>query len=66
MNKGKIERHVKVDELFKETEYLNALSIDLPIITSFIKELNSQGFHIDTSIKDIDLLIKEIGGQIYE
>lgn len=66
MNKGKIERHVKVDELFKETEYLNSLSIDLPIITSFIKELNENGFNIDTSIKDIEVLIKEIGGQIDE
>ncbi len=66
MNKGKIERYEKVDELFKETEYLSSLSIDLPIITSFIKELNDNGFNIDTSIKDIDELIKVIGGQIHE
>lgn len=66
MNKGKIERHEKVEDLFKETQYLNSLSIDLPIITSFIKELNDNGFNIDTSIKDIDLLIEEIGGQIHE
>ena len=66
MNKGKVERHEKVDELFKETQYLNSLSIDLPIITSFIQQLNSKGFNIDTSIKDIDELVKVIGGQINE
>lgn len=66
MNKGKVERHVTVDELFKETEYLTSLSIDLPIITSFILKLNKNGFHIDPSIKDINVLINEIGGQINE
>ena len=66
MNKGKVERHEQVDELFKETEYLNSLSIDLPIITSFIQQLNNNGFNIDTSIKDINELVKVIGGQINE
>ena len=66
MNHGQVERHVSVEELFKETEYLTSLSIDLPIITSFILELNKSGFHIDPSIKDIDVLIQEIGGQLHE
>lgn len=66
MNNGKIERHEKVEELFKQTDYLNSLSIDLPIITSFIKQLNENGFNIDTSIKDINELINVIGGQINE
>ena len=66
MNHGQVERHVSVEELFKETEYLTSLSIDLPIITSFILELNKNGFHIDPSIKDIDVLIQEIGGQLHE
>ena len=66
MNHGQVERHVSVEELFKETEYLTSLSIDLPIITSFIIELNKNGFHIDPSIKDIDVLIQEIGGQLHE
>lgn len=66
MNKGKVEKHVTVDELFKETEYLTSLSIDLPIMTSFILELNKNGFHIDPSIKDIQILIDQIGGQINE
>lgn len=66
MNKGRIERHVSVDEIFQETDYLTSLSIDLPIITSFIIELNKNGFSIDPSIKDINQLIEEIGGQINE
>ena len=66
MNKGKVEKHVTVEELFKETEYLTSLSIDLPIMTSFILELNKNGFHIDPSIKDIQIFIDQIGGQINE
>lgn len=66
MNQGKVEKHVSVDKLFRETEYLTSLSIDLPIITSFILDLNKHGFHIDPSIKDIDILIDQIGGQINE
>ena len=66
MNKGKVEKHVSVEELFKETEYLTSLSIDLPMITSFILELNQCGYHIDPSIKDISQLIQEIGGQLHE
>lgn len=66
MNRGKVERHVSVDELFQETSYLTSLSIDLPILTSFILELNKNGFHLDPSIKDISILINEIGGQINE
>jgi len=64
MNKGKVERHESVDDIFKETEYLSSLSIDLPTITSFILQLNQNGFHIDSSIKNIDELIEVIGGQL--
>lgn len=64
MNKGQIERHVSVEEIFKETEYLSSLSIDLPIITSFILKLNHNGFEIDPSIKNINELIEVIGGQL--
>lgn len=66
MNKGKVEKHVTTQELFQETQYLTSLSIDLPMITSFILELNKNGFNIDPSLKDIELLIKEIGGQLHE
>lgn len=65
MNHGKIERHCSVDELFSEEEYLSSLSIDLPIMTSFIMKLNKNGFTIDHTIKDIDKLIKAIGGELH-
>ncbi len=64
MNKGMIERHVSVNELFQETEYLHSLSIDLPTITSFILKLNEHGFSIDPSIKNINELAKQIGEQL--
>ncbi len=64
MRNGRVERHETVDQIFKETEYLSSLSIDLPTITSFILQLNEQGFEIDSSIKDVGQLIKEIGGQL--
>lgn len=66
MNQGKVEKHVTTQELFQETKYLTSLSIDLPMITSFILELNKNGFTIDPSLKDINTLIQEIGGQIHE
>ncbi len=64
MNKGKIERQCSVDELFDEVDYLESLSIDLPIITSFIHELNNNGYHIPPHIHDYYELIKYIGGEI--
>ncbi|MFQ9924032.1 MAG: energy-coupling factor transporter ATPase [Beduini sp.] len=63
MNKGEIIKTGTVDEIFKDPEYLETLSIDLPIMTHFIHELNKNGFDIDPSIKDLDTLIKAIGGK---
>ena len=63
MNKGEIIKTGTVDEIFKDPEYLETLSIDLPIMTHFIHELNKNGFDIDPSIKDLDILIKAIGGK---
>ena len=64
MNQGKVERHDSVVNIFKDSEYLNKLGIDLPIITDFILKLNKGGFNINTSIKDIDELINVIGGEL--
>lgn len=64
MNHGKVEKHDTVINVFRDSEYLNRLGIDLPIITDFILKLNKQGFHIDSSITNIDDLIKEIGGEL--
>lgn len=63
MNHGEVERYCDVDELFSERDYLESMSIDLPVITDFIQELNMGGFHINPSIKDIDELVHAIGGE---
>lgn len=63
MNHGEVERYCDVDELFSERDYLESMSIDLPVITNFIQELNMGGFHINPSIKDIDELVDAIGGE---
>lgn len=63
MNHGEVERYCDVDELFSERDYLESMSIDLPVITDFIQELNMGGFHINPSIKGIDELVNAIGGE---
>lgn len=63
MNHGEVERYCDVDELFSERDYLESMSIDLPVITNFIQELNMGGFHINPSIKDLDELVDAIGGE---
>ncbi|MEE0989163.1 MAG: energy-coupling factor transporter ATPase [Kandleria vitulina] len=66
MNKGQVEKHCRVEDLFKERDYLQQLSIDLPLMTDFIDKLNKNGFHIDHAINNMDDLIKEIGGELHE
>lgn len=64
MNHGKVEKHDSVTNVFKDSDYLNSLGIDLPIITDFIIQLNKQGFNLDSSINNIDDLVKAIGGEL--
>lgn len=64
MNHGKVEKHDTVTNVFKDSEYLNSLGIDLPIITNFIIKLNNQGFILDSSINNIEQLIAAIGGEL--
>lgn len=64
MNKGEIVKKGTVDEIFIDASYLENLSIDLPVITHFIYELNQQGFHIDPSIKEIEQLVQAIKEEI--
>ena len=64
MNHGKVEKHDTVTNVFKDSEYLNSLGIDLPIITNFIIKLNNQGFNLDTSINNTEQLIAAIGGEL--
>ena len=64
MNKGEIVKKGTVDEIFIDASYLENLSIDLPVITHFIYELNQQGFHINPSIKEIEQLVQAIKEEI--
>lgn len=64
MNHGKVEKHDTVTNVFKDSEYLNSLGIDLPIITNFIIKLNNQGFNLDSSINNIEQLIAAISGEL--
>ncbi len=64
MNHGKVEKHDTVTNVFKDSEYLNSLGIDLPIITNFIIKLNNQGSNLDSSINNIEQLIAAIGGEL--
>ena len=64
MNHGKVEKHDTVTNVFKDSEYLNSLGIDLPIITNFIIKLNNQGFNLDSSINNIEQLIAAIVGEL--
>ena len=64
MNHGKVEKHDTVTNVFKDSEYLNSLGIDLPIITNFIIKLNNQGFNLDSSINNIEQLIAASGGEL--
>lgn len=64
MNHGKVEKHDSVTNVFKDSDYLNSLGIDLPLITNFILKLNEQGFKIDSSINNIEQLVAAIGGEL--
>ena len=46
-------------------DYLLNLGIDLPLITNLIIQLNLKGYHLDTSINDIDDLVEAIGGELH-
>ena len=65
MNDGQVERAGKVKDIFLDSDYLLNLGIDLPLITNLIIQLNLKGYHIDTSINDIDDLVEAIGGEFH-
>lgn len=65
MNDGKVEKNGTVKEIFQDSDYLNNLGIDLPLITNLIINLNNKGFHIDSSINNIDDLVEAIGGELH-
>ena len=65
MNDGQVEKAGKVKDIFLDSDYLLNLGIDLPLITNLIIQLNLKGYHIDTSINDIDALVEAIGGELH-
>ena len=65
MNDGQVEKAGKVKDIFLDNDYLLNLGIDLPLITNLIIQLNLKGYHIDTSINDIDALVEAIGGELH-
>lgn len=65
MNEGKVEKKGTVKEIFQDSNYLNHLGIDLPLITNLIIDLNKKGFHLDTSINNINDLVEAIGGELH-
>ena len=65
MNEGCVERKGKVKDVFKDSDYLLNLGIDLPLITNMIIDLNKKGFQLDTSINNIDDLVEALGGELY-
>ena len=65
MNDGQVEKAGKVKDIFLDSDYLLNLGIDLPLITNLIIQLNLKGYHLDTSINDIDDLVVAIGGELH-
>lgn len=64
MSEGKVEKSGTVQEIFSEPKYLDELSIELPILTQIIYQLNAQGFELDTAITNLEDLAKAIGGEL--
>jgi len=62
MAHGQVERYCAVRELFAQTDYLESLSIDLPVVTKFIHTLNKKGYHLDYGIKSVDELVDALEG----
>lgn len=65
MNEGCVERKGKVKDVFKDSDYLLNLGIDLSLITNMIIDLNKKGFQLDTSINNIDDLVEALGGELH-
>lgn len=65
MSEGQVEKSGKVKDVFLDSDYLLNLGIDLPLITNLIIQLNQNGYHIDTSINNIDDLVEAIGGELH-
>lgn len=64
MSEGQVVKQGTVAGIFAEPKYLADLSIELPLMTQLINELNEKGFHLDPTISSMEQLINAIGGEL--
>ena len=64
MSEGRILKSGTVNDIFKEVDILSNLSIELPLITQLIHDLNRNGFNLPLDITSIEQLVEEIGGAL--
>lgn len=60
LSEGKLKGVFCPDELFRQTELIKSLNMELPTITYLATQLNARGYDIDKGITDIDTLVREI------
>lgn len=64
MSGGRVVKNGTVAEIFNEAKYLSDMSIELPLMTELINDLNDKGFHLDPTISSMDQLVQAIGGEL--
>ncbi|MBQ4049607.1 MAG: energy-coupling factor transporter ATPase [Clostridia bacterium] len=60
LSEGKLKGVFRPDELFRQTELIKSLNMELPTVTYLATQLNARGYDIDKGITDVDVLVKEI------
>lgn len=64
MKHGKVVYHGSTIELFNDSEKLNDFNMLKPQIVEYIEMLREKGFKISESARNLDLIAKELKGQI--
>ncbi len=60
LSEGRLKGVFTPDKLFRETELIKSLRMELPTVTHIATYLNGRGWDIDKGITDIDALVDEI------
>lgn len=60
IDKGRIIYFNKTKELFKNIQILNSVGLKIPQRYEFLRDLNENGFNLDTNISKIDEIVEEI------
>lgn len=60
LSEGRLKGVFTPDSLFRETELIKSLRMELPTVTHIATSLNAKGYDIDKGITDIDILVDEI------